>query len=232
MEGHVVTGLWNWVWRRLTINFWWKISSLAIAVLLWVAVGGEPELVTIQAVPVLYRNLPKGLLLLISDSPDEIRVQLRGHSGTLGRAALSEVFASLDLAGVTAPGEQTFTLSASDFSLPSGVSFLRAAPSQLRLRFDRSGTKDVRVVARLDGSVPAGYRIAGQIVTPDHLSISGPEQRVSAITAADTDVVEVGSLTRSTDIKVNAFVADARVQFTSPPVVTVHLTIEKTGQNP
>ena len=222
----------NWSWRRLTRHFWWKLASLAIAVMLWIAVGGEPDFVTTQAVPVLYRNVPKDLLLLIADAPDEIRVQLRGHSGTLGRAALADVYASLDLAGVTGPGEQTFTLSEADFSLPSGVVFVRAAPSQLRLRFDRAMSRDVPVVVRLNGNSPPGYRIVGEVVTPDHLNISGPDQRVATIANAETDMVDVGGLTQSTDVKVNAFVSDARVQFTSPPVVTVHLTIQKTEHNP
>lgn len=220
------------VWRKLAHHFWWKLASLGIAVALWIGVGGEPELVTIQAVPVLYRNIPNDLLMLIADAPAEIRVQLRGHSGTLDQGALAEVYASLDLAGVTGPGEQTFTLSAADFSLPSGVTFIRAAPSQLRLRFDRGMNKDVPVVLRLVGTPPPGYRIAAQTVTPDHLNISGPAQRVSAIASAETDEVDVTRLTQPADLKVNAFVSDARLQFTSTPVVTVHLTIEKTGQNP
>ena len=92
--------------------------------LLWLAVAGEPELVAIQSVPVLYRNLPPTLLLL-SDAPDQVRAELRGPSGRLTRAALSDAFAQLDLAGVVIPGDQTFTLSAADFSLPQGVRFVR-----------------------------------------------------------------------------------------------------------
>jgi hypothetical protein len=213
-------------WRRLTRNFGWKLASLALAVLLWSAVVGEPELVTVQAVPVLYRNLPHGLLLL-SDTPGDVKAELRGPSGRLTRATLAEVFAALDLSGVAAPGEQTFTLSAADFSLPQGVAFLRAVPSQLRLSFDRMLAKDVPVQIRLKGTPPAGYRVTSQASTPGVLRISGPESRVTTVQTAETDAIDVGGMTHEVDLKVNAFVVDPRAQLQSPPLVTVKITIEK-----
>jgi YbbR domain-containing protein len=213
-------------WHRLTRNFGWKLASLALAVTLWTAVVGEPELVTMQAVPVLYRNLPHDLLLL-SDTPGDVQAELRGPSGRLTRATLAEVFAALDLSGVNAPGEQTFTLSAVDFSLPQGVTFLRAVPSQLRLRFDHLLMKDVPVQIRLKGMPPPGYRVTAQSVVPPQLGISGPESRVSGVQNAETDLVDITGMTQAIERRVNAFVADARTQFQSPPVVTVKIAIEK-----
>jgi hypothetical protein len=218
------------LWRGIIRNFWWKLASLSIAIMLWIA-GGEAELIRVQAVPLLYRNLHTGMLLL-ADTPDEIHIELRGRSGALGRAALSEVVASIDLSGVSGPGERTFTLAESDFSLPSGVDFLRAVPSQVRLRFDRIMSKDVPVTAHISGNPPAGHRVVGALVTPNRLTVSGPEQMVQAIAHAETDPVDVRALSASTDLQVNAIVPDARVQFKSAPVVTVHVTIEKMGQNP
>jgi YbbR domain-containing protein len=223
------------IWRWVKHNFGWKLASLALAVLLWFAVVGEPELVTIQAVPLLYGNLPDGLLVL-SDTPDDVQAELRGPSGSLTRANLSNVFASLDLSGVAGPGEQTFTLSSKEFSLPEGVEFLRAVPSQLRLRFDRSMKRDVPITIRLQGTPPAGYRIAGQQIIPGRLRVSGPEARVKEIAGAETDLIDVSGMIQTTETKVNAFVSDTKVQLDSSPVVTVRVTIEptneKAGQNP
>ena len=217
----------SWIWRRATANFGWKLASLSLALLLWFALVGEPELVAIQPIPLLYRNLPKNLLLG-SDAPDEVRAELRGPSGRLTRETLSEVVAALDLSGVTKPGTQTFTLSPSDFSLPQGITVLRAVPAQVSLRFDRPLSKSVPVVIHLTGTLPAGYRIAAKSTQPASLEISGPEARVSGIESAQTDPVDVSGLTEDTEIKVNAFIAEQRVQFSSPPVVTVRLNIEKT----
>jgi hypothetical protein len=68
---------------------------------------------------------------------------------------------------------------------------------------------------------------------PAVLKISGPESRVNAVASAETDVVDVSGKTRDVDLKlVKAFVADARVQFQTPPVVAVKITIEKIEGNP
>jgi hypothetical protein len=214
------------IWRRLTRNFGWKLASLALAVLLWSAVVGEPELVTVQAVPVLYRNLPHDLLLL-SDTPGDVQAELRGPSGRLTRATLSEVFAALDLSRVTAPGEQTFTLAATDFSLPQGVTFLRAVPSQLRLNFDRMLLKNVPVQIRLKGMPAAGYRVTAQSAEPAELGISGPESRIRSVQDAETDLVDIEGSTHGVERMVNAFVADPRAQFQKPSAINVKISIEK-----
>lgn len=204
--------------------------SLLVAFALWLAVAEQPELVTIQPVPVLYRNLPRTLLLL-SDAPDQVRTELRGSSGRLTRDMLSSAFASLDLAGVVSPGDQTFTLSAADFSLPQGVRFIRAVPSQVRLRFDRLLTKTVPVELQLKGRPPAGYAITAQSISPSALRISGPETSMVNIVSTKTDPVDVSSMIQTTDLKVNAFVAEPRAQFESEPVVAVRLTIEKSEKH-
>ncbi|HEY1756508.1 MAG TPA: CdaR family protein [Bryobacteraceae bacterium] len=216
----------NWIWRRLTHNFFWKLASLMLAVLLWFVIAGEPELVAIQSVPVLYRNLP-GSLLLLSDAPDQVRVELRGSSGRLTQATLADAFAAVDLAGVVAPGDQTFTLSNSDFNLPQGVRFVRAVPSQVHLRFDRILSKAVPVELELKGQLPAGYLLSAESIEPETLSVSGPAASVSAIRSAQTDPIDLSALSQTTELKVNAFVPEPRAQFDSPPVVTVRLTIEK-----
>jgi len=221
----------TWIWRRLTHNFVWKLASLVLAIALWFAVAGEPELVAIQPVPVLYRNLPNTLLLL-SDAPDQVRAELRGPAGKLTRATLSDAFAALDLAGVVSPGDQTFTLAASQFSLPQGVRFVRAVPSQVRLRFDRMITKPVAVELQLKGQPPEGYKVAAESIQPQTLNVSGPESALNTIAVAQTDPVDLSVITQTTEVKVNAFLSEPRAQFESSPVVTVRLTVEKSEKIP
>jgi hypothetical protein len=125
------------VWRVLTRNLGWKLLAVALSVLLWIAVEGEPELLTVQAVPVFYRNVAPSLDL-VANPPPTVRIQLRGPSDVLGRDNLSSVAVLLDLAGVTEPGEKTFTISHENLSLPAGVNFVRSDPPELKLHLDRA----------------------------------------------------------------------------------------------
>jgi YbbR domain-containing protein len=215
------------IWRRVVHNLGWKLGSLCLAIVLWFAVVGEPEVATTHTVPILYKNLPKDLLIG-SAAIDSVRVELRGPSSQLTNVALADVAMTLDLSNVDGPGERTFTLSDADLHLPDEVSLVRSIPSQVRLHFARVKSKDVPVEVRFLTPVPAGYRIVEQQVTPATLRIAGPEIRVDAVASAQTDAIDLGALKAGAPVRVNAFVADPQVWLESSPAsVTVHLVIEK-----
>ena len=212
--------------RLISRHFGWKLGSLALAVLLWFAILGEPELVTTHTAPILYKNLPPGLLIGI-DALDQVRVELRGPSGKLSPDRLAEMAVLLDLSDVKGPGERTFTLSDADFLLPQGVAFMRSVPSQLRVRFAKLASREVPVNIRILAPPPTGYRIVSQQAVPASLRIAGPEGRVNAVPNAETDAIDLSGITASADIKASAFISDPQVRFEVPPAVTVKFTIEK-----
>lgn len=214
------------MWRRLFRNAGWKLGSLGLSILLWFAVVGEPELATIHNVPILYKNLPKGLLIG-SNAIDTVRVELRGPTSRLTNAALADVAIMLDLSNVEGPGERTFTLSDADIRLPDNVTFLRSIPSQMRLRFARVKSKDVPVEVRIGQPLGPGLRIVRQEVIPETMHISGPENRVDAVSIAQTDAIDLSSIHQDAEIHVNTFVADPQVWLESSPVVTVRITVGK-----
>jgi hypothetical protein len=129
------------VWRALTNNLGWKLLSVLLAVLLWIFVEGEPELVTVQTVPVFYRNV-ESTLALVASPPATVRLELRGPSDVVGRENLSNIAVLLDLAGVIEPGEKVFPISRATITLPAGVNFVRSDPSELKLHLDRAAPVD------------------------------------------------------------------------------------------
>ena len=125
------------VWRALTRNLGWKVLSVVLAITLWIAVDGEPELVTLQSVPVFYQNVESNLAL-VANPPAAIRIELRGASDVLSRENLANVAVLLDLAGLTEPGERVFPVTRANITLPAGVRFVRSDPPELRLHLDRT----------------------------------------------------------------------------------------------
>jgi YbbR domain-containing protein len=214
------------IWRGLTRNLGWRLGSLMLAILLWMATVGQPELVTTHTVPILYKDLPANLLIG-SEALDAVRLELRGSAPKLTSASLADLAITLNLADVKDPGQRTFTLSGSELHLPSGVTFLRAVPSQLRVDVVRKIEREVSVAIQI-GTPPAmGYHIASQDVTPATVRIAGPERRVATIAEAETDAIDLSKITGLTEIRVNAFVADSHVWLESPSLVTVRVNIEK-----
>lgn len=209
-------------------NFASKLGSLLSAILLWMAFTVTPDVVTTLTVPLLYQNLGKDFLVA-NDSPENVRVEVRGPSGQLTRSNLGDTVALVDLAEVKAPGERTLTIAESNLNLPRNVAFLHAVPSQLRLQFDRMARQQVPVAAKYSAGPAAGWRIASQSVTPPTLRVMGSETRVAAIHEVETDPIDLSGVTGTREFRVNAFVGDARLRFESSSSVTVRVVLEATG---
>ncbi len=210
-------------------NLGWKMVSLLLAVLLWLAFSSAPLVVTTHTAPIVYSNMASGWMVA-GNSPETVHLELRGPAGRLTVESLAETVVRFDLANVASAEDRTFTIAESNLNLPPGVTFLRAVPSQLRLRLARLAEKVVPVEVRVAGSLPAGYRLAGQSVSPAQLRIAGSEARVTSITQVETDPIDLHSLTQSGDHRVDAYVDDPQVHFESPPQVIVHLIIDPTGK--
>ena len=209
-----------------TANLQWKALSLILALGLWLIVVGEPELVTSQAVPVLYKNLPRDLEIA-SDVPDRVHLEIRGPAGKLAASNLAQTAVMLDLAQVQSPGEQTFTVTTGSINLPMGVELLRAVPSQLRLHFDRMSSKSIPVQVRISADPPNGYAVITKEIAPQTLRILGPESHVQSIGWAQTDPIDLSSVVGRTEFHVHAYVADPQVRFDTTPLVTVLVDVEK-----
>lgn len=210
-----LTGL-SW----LTANWGWKLLSLGLSILLWDAVVREAQLVSFVTVPVQYRNMPRSLELS-SETVDRVQLALRGPSSKLTAGRLSETAVVIDLSGVRQPGERSFAITQSNTTLPSGVFLTRAVPGQLRLVFEKQVSKEVPVEVRFDGPPPAGFRVLRTEVRPGKVRIIGPESRVQAIEAVQTDALDLTERTDKGVYRVNAYLADPQVRFAGSPAVTV-----------
>jgi hypothetical protein len=216
----------QWTLRLMFHNFWWKLLSLAIAVVLWALVASEPELSEFATVRLEYRNLPDDLEIS-SDPVSSVSLELRGPSGELrGVGDGIRPAVVLDMSDVQ-PGERTFTIGQGSVQLARGVRLVRSIPSEVRFLFERRMIRFVPVVVRIAGQAPNGYTVAHQSVAPDRLEIAGPSSRVARITAAVTDPVDLSSVVGRSEFRVNAFVEDSFVRFQTSQQVVVTVTMRK-----
>ncbi len=212
--------------QLLTRNIGWKLLSLVIAVALWIAVAREPELATSLSVPVEFKSMPEDLDFS-STVPDRVQLEIRGQSGRLSRENLSGVAAVLNLSDARA-GERTYTIRETNVSLPSGVSFYRAIPSQLTLRFERLMTRYI-VVRPLLLKIPDGYRVREYTVVPAKVQIRGPEERVRSMDRVVTDPIELSGVVSESEFHTHVNVGDAQVRLESQVVIAVKVSLEQTS---
>ncbi len=198
-------------------NFLWKAGSLVAAVILWLFLVAEPELVQSHTSPVFLKNLPRQFEVA-SDVPDSVHLELQGGAGKLSSSRMNETAVIIDLSDVREPGERTFTIAPGIVNLSPGVRLLRAVPSQLRVRFDRVASKEVAVQVRTTGVAPD--EIVRQEVVPPRLKILGPDKNVQQIEAAQTDPIDLSQVNGQAHYSVHAYVPDPQVRFETSPAVT------------
>ena len=212
--------------RILTENIGWKLLALALSTALWYTLVGESEMAASIPAQVQYRNMPNDLEVS-TETVDRFYLKVKGPANRLKPGSLAGASIVLDLTGVSGPGEQTFSLNESNINVPPGVVITRVVPSQIRLKFERRISKELLIEPRFAGPPPAGYRIAGQVVTPTHLRVTGPASRVTLLSTAETDPIDISSTVGSAEFRAAVFAADPEVRFESPPVVSVHVILEK-----
>lgn len=215
--------------RYVFYNFWLKLLSLAIAVLLWMAVAREPKAEVAITIPIEFQNAPDNLEIS-SESIPQVQVRERGPSGVVHDLGPAEVHAVIDLRQAT-PGEHTYDLSANKIRTPRDVETLQVIPSQFRISFDKRATKQVRVQPRVIGSTAPDYRLGQVTVEPETVGIAGPEKRVNAIDSVITDPVDASGVMGSASFTTHVYVADPLVRLTSPSSVRVTVRTEIRGHN-
>jgi YbbR domain-containing protein len=210
--------------RLLTQNFLWKMLALAIAIAAWLTVASEPELATIVAVPVEYRNYPKDLEIS-SDIVSTIDVEAKGPAGRLASMNDTRNAAVIDFASVNAPGERTFTLTSSALNLPRGVELIRTIPSQLRFTFEKNMTRMLTVDVPLSGHLPAGLAVDKVEVEPRELRVGGPQSHVLHATKLMADPLDLTTVTADSFQTVAVYANDPEVRLLSKPQVTVKIRV-------
>jgi hypothetical protein len=218
----------------LTRNLLWKLLALATAFGVWLNVANEPELATIVSVPVEYNHFPKDLEIS-SDIVETIDLEARGPSGQLRSLHDSRIAAIVDFAGVTAPGERTFTLTTAELKLPRGIDLIRTIPAQLRFKFEKRVTRSVKVDVPFSGKLPAGFSIAGVDIEPPQLRIAGPESHVlgsGKLVSDPFDLTSVGiaGINDDTAQTLSVYAAEPEVRILNTPQVRVKIRVQRRGR--
>lgn len=219
----------RWI-RLLTDHFLWKLLSLVMAFMLWIAIIDEPELTANVTAPVEFRNIAPGLDLG-SDVPGRVDLQIRGPRSRLALATAPRSAVVLDMVAQNRPGERTFTVQEVHLDLPRGIQLVRAVPSQIRVVLEHRLRKDVPVTLRFAGPPPAGYRVRWSEVVPERISIVGPERHVQQIESVETDALDFthfrAAPEQPAEVMLNAFVSDPLVSLASPSQIRARVQLEK-----
>jgi len=163
-----------------------KIAALLIAVLFWIAAAqnAAPRTVTRAfdgRVPVDRPDVPPAYVLRATLG--DVGVTLRGPEPAVGKVAVGDLRATVDLTGVdpsrAEPQNAPVRVTVADAS----VSVVDVSPPTVALRFERIVSQPFGVQTKLANSPPQGSHAGDASVTPTQVHVTGPESNVSQIAA-------------------------------------------------
>ena len=200
-----------------------KGASIVLGVALWLLVSGEQTVERALRIPLEFAGLP-AQIELIGEPPDSAEVRIRGSSGTLGRVAVGELAAVLDV-GTARPGLRLFHLGPEDVRAPFGVEVVQVSPATLALTFEASSTRMLVVAPRIEGDPAPGFVVSGVVVEPASVAVSGPAGAIANLTEVVTEAVSVAGAADTVTETVTVGVADPSVRVDEPRLVRVRVLI-------
>src|SRR6516225_9186670 len=167
----------------LTHNWHFKIVSLVLAAMLWMAVANQASSEIGLEVPLEYRNIPPQLEIT-GDMTNTVQVRLRGSSNVIKDITARDVSTTIDLAKMLG-GEKIVPLSPQNVQAPFGAEVIRVNPSSVRFNLERTVAKTIPVAPMTIGQLPDGFE-ARISVSPATVEIEGPESRVNTLSSIAT----------------------------------------------
>jgi YbbR domain-containing protein len=208
-----------WPFRHVGL----KVMSLGIAVVLWMTVSGEETVERGLRVPLELQQFPADLEIQ-GEAPSTVDVRVRGTSGALSRVAAGDIVAVLDLHGARA-GNRLFAVTPEQVHVPFGVEVVQVTPSTVALAFESSVTRDVPVVASIEGMPAPGYVMGKVTVSPERVEIVGPESAVKRAREALTETISIADLRDPLSEDVTVGLIDPALRLKAQRTVTVTVEI-------
>ncbi len=130
--------------RKLIVqDFWLKLFSLMLAVLIWVTVsfviqrGASPATpLAVVAEMRTFLNLPVGIMSSAADvrnfkvAPQQVEVTVQGDAGVLQKLRSADIRVLVDLTGIEAAADLRKRV---EVSTPAGIALVRVTPQEVNI---------------------------------------------------------------------------------------------------
>ena len=214
--------------RAILANFWLKLASLGVALVLWFAVSSEHAWrdVTLYNVPVRVWT-SRSDIVVTSVAYRVVDVRVRGPANRIARLLPEEVAVWVDVTPFP-PGQHLLTLDASFVRRPAEIEVLRIDPPTLPLELQRVVTQRVPIRPHLqEHTLAANYVVLGYEVRPEHAQVTGPERLVSQLQSLPTRAISLEGVNSSLTVTVPLEVTGLESARVVPQEATVTIHVEE-----
>ena len=201
-----------------------KVLAIALAVLLWLTVAGDPIVERGLHVPLEFENLPDSVEIL-AGAPETVEVRIRGSSAVLRRLEQGDVAAIIDLGSVSL-GNRLFDMANGAVRAPLGVEVTQVIPSTVSLTLETLGSPwTVPVVPVIEGEPAPGFVVGRVTAEPATVAVVGPQSLLRQLTEAITGTIDVTNASVPFDKTVTVGVGEPNLRLETPRTARVRVEI-------
>ncbi|MCA1573004.1 MAG: hypothetical protein LC770_00375 [Acidobacteria bacterium] len=206
--------------RKIFVEDWsLKLLALAITLILWFAVTGQNQPLTIRTGVQLNLIRPSNLDIS-NDPPRTVEVVLTGSRPNLQSLSPLDLVATVDVSDHLA-GERVIRLSLDrvTMQLPDGVKIESFQPSTIPVRLEPRMERQVPVEVKTEGKPADGYEVYGINPAQMTVRVRGPASRIEALQTAPTETISLSGRKESfTASRVAIDIPDQKIDVLDPLV--------------
>ncbi|MEW6585815.1 MAG: CdaR family protein [Nitrospirota bacterium] len=173
-------------------NFGLKIVAVLLAVVLWLFVTSRGQSEMFIEVPIEFTNIPPRLEM-VKQSSKVVTLNIKGQERFIKTVKPSDVRVSIDLSKAK-KGESMYYINKDDIIVPGAITVANMNPSSVRVSFEETMARIVRVVPVISGQPERGYSVKDISVQPQVVDIEGVRSEVARVNAVKTEPVDVTGL--------------------------------------
>lgn len=213
--------------RKLFLEDWgMKLLALAITVVLWLAVTGQNQPVTLRVSGVQLTFLRPAGLEISNEPLSTVDVVLTGSKDKLDRIGPRDLVATVDLSDQKA-GERVVRLSLDriKMDLQPDVKIQGFHPATIPIRLEPVVEASLDVEVKFEGKLPEGYEVRSVNVSPAKIRLRGPADRINALRKVMTETVWLDDKKESFDLgNVEINISDPKIEVLNP-TVDIHVEV-------
>lgn len=160
-----------------------KITSVFLALLLWLSlVTGEIQELSLY-VPVKLTNIPEGFVAVTDEHL--INVHAKGPKNLIGDEQFSDVNIEIDVSEMK-PGYTNSIINVEDIKMPPGIQVVNIEPAAIEIIVDSLVLKEMKVAPTFIGEPALGYKVGLVNVFPENVQVKAASSKIQGQTTVET----------------------------------------------
>jgi YbbR domain-containing protein len=210
--------------RRGGKNLRYAFLAIVISMALWGIAHGGSKTLKEYDLPIVFDGLPDNLVIT-DQSTSKINVRVQGSRAAFRNAKFGEMEYVENVAGGK-PGRARYEVNDQRLDIPRGLQIVGLSPSEVSLRFERRGRKNVKIRTEVEGEVPEGYTLGEITIEPQRVWLTGARSKVIRMTEVLTETIDLSGLRETEEREVGLAVGAEHVWVEEDVTVKVKIDVQ------